>query len=53
MKGILNRNIHKKGPHDPVEDATDAMELYRTVEKEWERQIAGNVNSTSDSEDLL
>ena len=53
VKGILNRNIHKKGPHDPVKDATDAMELYHTVEEEWERQITGNVNSTSDSEDLL
>ena len=36
--GVLKRGIHKKGSHDPVEDARVAMELYRCVEKEWENQ---------------
>ena len=35
---ILKCKIHKKTAHDPVEDARVAMELYRTVEHEWEKK---------------
>lgn len=38
-KGVLGRKVQKKKPHNPVEDARVAMELYREVEDEWERQI--------------
>ena len=39
-RGVLNKGIHRKGPHSPVEDAKVAMELYRCVEEEWERSYA-------------
>ena len=39
-RGVLNKGIHRKGPHSPVEDAKVAMELYRCVEEEWERSNA-------------
>ena len=37
-KGVLKRKVQKKKPHDPVEDAKVAMELYRAVEEEWEAE---------------
>ena len=41
-KDILGRNIQRKKPHDPVEDARAAMDLYKEVEQkveqEWEEQ---------------
>ena len=36
VKAILGHNIQKKRPHDPVEDARAAMDLYKVVEQEWE-----------------
>ena len=44
-KDILKRTIHKKGPHDPVEDAKVAMELYRCVEEEWESRYSKGESS--------
>ena len=38
-KHILHKTIQKKTPHDPVEDAMAAMELYRVVEDEWEASL--------------
>ena len=35
-KAILGLRIQKTKPHDPVEDAKAAMELYKVVEQEWE-----------------
>ncbi|CAI5662036.1 unnamed protein product [Oreochromis niloticus] len=42
-KAIFNRDIQtgNKG-HSSVEDARAAMELYKVVEHEWERQLAAN-----------
>ena len=40
-KGVLGRDVQKRIPHSPVEDARIAMELYRAVEEEWEREMAG------------
>ena len=39
--GVLGRDVQKHIPHSPVEDARIAMELYRAVEEEWEREMAG------------
>ena len=39
--GVLGRDVQKYLPHSPVEDARIAMELYRAVEEEWEREMAG------------
>ena len=36
VKAILGHNIQEKRPHDPVEDARAAMDLYKVVEQEWE-----------------
>ena len=36
---ILHKTIQKTTPHNPVEDAMAAMELYRDVEDEWEASI--------------
>ena len=54
-KNILEKDIHgrKKKPHDPVEDACIAMELYRKIEKEFEeneRQYANTDYYESDSD---
>ena len=38
-KHILHKTIQKTTPHNPVEDAMAAMELYRDVEDEWEASI--------------
>ena len=38
-RDILGRNIQRKKPHDPVEDATAVMDLYKVVEQEWEEQL--------------
>ena len=38
--GVLGRDVQKHIPHSPVEDARIAMELYRAVEEEWEREMA-------------
>ena len=38
-RDILGRNIQRKRPHDPVEDATAAMDLYKEVEQEWEEKL--------------
>ena len=35
-KAILGQNIQKNKPHNPVEDAKAAMDLYKVVEQEWE-----------------
>ena len=37
-RGVLGRRIQAARPHSPVEDAAVAMELYKVVEKEWERE---------------
>ena len=37
-KGVLKRDIQKTFPHNPVEDAKVTMELYRSVQDEWESQ---------------
>ena len=44
-KDILKRTIHKKGPHNPVEDAEVAMELYRCIEEDWERKYSNRGSS--------
>ena len=31
-KGVLKQSVQKKSPHNPVDDATVTMELYREVE---------------------
>ena len=36
VKAILGQNIQKNKPHNPVEDARAAMDLYKVVEQEWE-----------------
>ena len=35
-KAILGLCIQKTKPHDPVEDAKAAMDLYKFVQQEWE-----------------
>ena len=37
-KTFLKRDIQKKTPHDPVEDATAAMDLYKYAEDKWEKK---------------
>ena len=37
-RGVLGRRVQVTRPHSPVEDAAVAMELYRAVEEEWERE---------------
>ena len=54
-KNILRKDIHgrNKKPHDPIEDARIAMELYRKIEKEFEendRQYASTDCYESDSD---
>ena len=39
-EAILGKNIQKTKPHDPVEDAKAAMDLYKVVEPEWENAIS-------------
>ena len=49
-KGVLHCKVQKKKPHNPVEDAQVAMELYRNVEEEWEREVSRQYNSGTGSE---
>lgn len=38
-KCITRKVIQRRTPHDPIEDASATMELYRLYENEWEQEI--------------
>ena len=50
-KGVLGKRVQKKKPHNPVEDAKVAMELYRCVEKELENGTGAISDSNTTATD--
>ena len=50
----LNREIQVWGkPHDPVEDATAALDLYKTFQFQWDDAVAVQVNQTRETEQKM